>query len=109
MKINDILLIIVLLLFSFIPLAFINRSAAKIAVVSVNNEHYKTVSLDKDAVLTVKTKYGENIVKIENNTVAVESADCADKICVRSGKIENAGEVIACLPHRLLIEVKEDD
>ena len=109
MKINDIILIIVLLLISFIPFAFIDRSPAKIAVISVEGEHYKTVRLDKEAVFTVKTKYGENIVKIENNTVAVESADCADKICVRSEKIKDSGEVIACLPHRLLIEVKEDD
>lgn len=109
MKTNDILLIIFLLAISFVPLAFISKTPAKVAVISVNNERYKTVALDKDDVFAVKTKYGENIVKIKNNTIAVEDADCADKICVKSGKIENVGEVIACLPHRLLIEVKDED
>ncbi len=33
-------------------------------------------------------------------------ADCHDKICVKTGAISQKGEVIACLPHKLIIEIK---
>lgn len=109
MKIYDILLIIFLLTLSFLPLAFLVNASAKTAVISVDGEHYKTFRLDKDDVFTIKTKYGENTVKIKNNSIAIEYADCADKICVKSGEIKDAGEVIACLPHKLLIEIRNED
>ena len=33
-------------------------------------------------------------------------ADCPDLVCVKTGKAQKKGDVIACLPHKLLIEVK---
>ena len=47
-----------------------------------------------------------NTIRIEGGTVAVIDADCPDHICVRTGAASKKGDVIACLPHKLLIEVK---
>ena len=49
---------------------------------------------------------GSNTIRIAGETIAVIDADCPDLVCVRTGKAEKKGDVIACLPHRLLIEVK---
>ena len=43
---------------------------------------------------------------VEDGAVSVTEADCADKICVHEGKISRTGEVIACLPHELIITVQ---
>lgn len=49
---------------------------------------------------------GYNRIVVEDGFVSVTEADCADKICVREGKISRTGEVIACLPHELIITVE---
>ena len=54
----------------------------------------------------VETPDGSNEVTIDGHTIAVTDADCHDKICVRSGPIAKKGDVIACLPHKLLIEIR---
>ena len=49
---------------------------------------------------------GTNIIRIEDETIAVTAADCPDQICVKTSAASQKGDIIACLPHKLLIEVK---
>ena len=109
MKIADILLITLLLVLSFVPLTFSTQTTAKTAVITIGNEIYKTIDLSVDGSFQIKTPKGENTVEIKNNSIAVISADCKDNICVKSGAISKHGEIIACLPHKLLIEIKDED
>ena len=109
MKLPDILLITGLLFLSFLPLAFFPNKPAASAKITVDNELYKTVDLSKNEKFIVKNKYGENTVAVENGAVFVEDADCRDQICVKRGKIKNSGENIACVPHKLLIEIVDND
>lgn len=50
---------------------------------------------------------GSNTLHIENGFVYVTDATCPDKICEHSGKISLPGEIIACLPNLLLIQISE--
>lgn len=34
-------------------------------------------------------------------------ATCPDKLCIKQGHIEKKGATIVCLPHHLVIEIKE--
>lgn len=49
---------------------------------------------------------GRNLIRVENGTVRVAEADCPDKICVETGPIHEEGEVIACLPHGVIIYIQ---
>lgn len=51
-------------------------------------------------------KGGENVIRVEEGRIGVVSADCPDQVCVRQGYIENSVVPIACLPHKLLIEIE---
>lgn len=51
---------------------------------------------------------GENTILIKDKKVSVISADCPDKICVHHKQIDKAGESIICLPHRFIVEVKDE-
>ena len=63
--------------------------------------------LSKDTELVIgDTVQGYNRIVVKDGFVSVTEADCADKICVREGKISSTGEVIACLPHELIITVE---
>ncbi len=67
-----------------------------------------TGSLAEDATYLCDVVEGKNQVRIQDGEVFVEWADCPNQVCVETGKISAVGDVIACLPHHILIEVVAD-
>ena len=43
----------------------------------------------------------------KDGSVTVQDADCPDKICEKHRAINRTGETIICLPHKLVVEIKE--
>lgn len=105
---NDLILIGVLMIFSLIPLAMNSNSEKKFAVVKVDGVIISKLDLSANETFTVETSGGKNIVAVKNGAVSVVEADCPDKICVRRGAIKNVGETIACVPHKVFIEIAGD-
>lgn len=108
-KKNDVLLILLLLLLGALPLLTIfDRHEHLCAQITVDGTVERVIDLSdgKYEEFDISTTRGRNSIKIENGAVSVHSADCPDKICVKSSPIRNPGEIIACLPHKLLIEIK---
>ena len=50
-----------------------------------------------------------NIVRIQNHEVWMEEADCPDGYCEEQGKISGHTQTIVCLPHKLVVEVLENE
>lgn len=50
---------------------------------------------------------GCNLITVRPGSIGIESADCPDQICVRQGFISNSLLPVTCLPHRLVILVRE--
>ncbi len=50
---------------------------------------------------------GENVIRIENGTICIQSADCPDGTCVQMGILQSEAEPLVCLPHKLLIRFQE--
>ena len=46
-----------------------------------------------------------NIIVIENGSAHMKDADCPDRLCMRQGSIDQDGQTIICLPHKLVVEV----
>lgn len=112
LKRADLLLILILLCLSFVPLFFLSgRSGTVYADITVDGQLYRRVPLSGHhgrEEFTVQTPGGSNTVCVEGETIAVTEADCPDKLCVETGRASRPGGIIACLPHRLIIEVKGD-
>ena len=76
------------------------------AVVQVGGQGKQELNLSKDQEFWVgDPEIGRNLVREEDGTVMVAQADCPDKICVHTGPISQEGEVIACLPHGVIIYI----
>lgn len=77
------------------------------ALIYSDNKIVGQYILKKDYVneFTVKSDEGYNTIKIENNKVWIQDADCPDKYCIHQGKISGVGQVIVCLPNKLLIKI----
>ena len=55
---------------------------------------------------TVEWEGGYNVVEVDRGRIRVAEADCPDQTCVRQGW-RSAGTVpIACLPHKLVIQLE---
>jgi hypothetical protein len=58
---------------------------------------------------TIKTSNGYNTIKIENNKIWIEDTDCHDKYCKLQGQISGDGQIIVCLPHKLIIKIVSEE
>ncbi len=61
---------------------------------------------DTDQVLEVAGPLGNNRIVVRDGSVFVESAPCANQICVKSGRVSRPGQWIACLPNRVFVAVE---
>ncbi|HHX23082.1 MAG: NusG domain II-containing protein [Tepidanaerobacteraceae bacterium] len=59
--------------------------------------------------INVPVLYGENIVEIDRDKVKMYYADCPDLDCVRQGWISRPGQMIVCLPNRIVIKIESDE
>ncbi|MFA6851168.1 MAG: NusG domain II-containing protein [Selenomonadaceae bacterium] len=110
----DIILIALLICLSFLPELLIGSKQTEqysttYAEITLNGRLYKTVPLSSHhgiTEFTITTEQGINVVEIKDAAIAIIDADCPDHICINMGFIEKPGQIIVCLPHKLMIEVK---
>jgi hypothetical protein len=109
---NDLLLIVVLLLFVAVGVwrditSAVNSLDTVNAVIRVNGEVQEVLPLDKDSETAV-TGYngGVNVIVIRSRKIYVREADCPDLLCVKHKPISESGELIVCLPHRVSVALE---
>ena len=108
----DYIVIIILVLFTIISffstlLIFNKKYDEKYVEIQVDGKVYKKVNLDNhQEIININTKYGFNSIQISNGKVHMLDADCRDKICVKDGYKSNVGEMLVCLPHKVVIQIK---
>src|SRR5699024_11175945 len=110
---------IIIIVASIVSLIFVKNYASaydkKHVKIQVDGKDYKTIYFDPKITgkkLAIETEFGYNLVEINEEKVRVIEADCPDQLDVKQGYISKPGEVIVCLPNRLVIEIigeKEDD
>lgn len=115
-KINkyDIALILVIIAVNVLILAYGGFNAAdkgqKIAYVYSDNRLVGEYTLtdDYETEFKVEVDSGFNTIHIEDGKIWIHEATCPDKICLHQGKISNDGEIIVCLPNRLMVQIKDN-
>ena len=89
----------------------LGRTGGTMAVISVDGKEIERIDLSRveDSYdIVVETAYGRNTVHVEPGAISVTEADCPDRICVHQGKLTGGGIPIVCMPHRLVIEIEDD-
>ncbi|TDT60996.1 NusG domain II-containing protein [Fonticella tunisiensis] len=72
------------------------------------NRLYRKIPFDKTTTerVVVKSNLGFNIIDISNAKVRIIDADCPDKICIKDGAISKPGDMLVCLPNKVVVEIK---
>ncbi len=114
MKRLDIIIIVLVVATSIATLGILRMTPngkyeEKYAEISVDGEVIKTIVFDDTTIadpFTIKTELGANIIEIVNGRLTIIEADCPDKLCVKDGPISEPGEILVCLPHKIVVEIK---
>lgn len=108
-KTNDIIVVVLFLAVGICLLAMMSvfSKDGRSVKVYIDNRLCHTFDINEDRELVISTEKGENTLVIKDGYAFVSHADCPDKTCVNTGKINMTTQVIACMPHGLVITVEE--
>ena len=105
---RDLILIGILLLTALILFLLFKDKQLKepdaVAVVTVDGTEIARYPLSQDGTFVLNE--GSNTLVIENGEAWVSEANCPDKLCMGFGKISKNGEIIVCLPNRLIVMIE---
>jgi len=107
----DIVLAAVLLALGFGGMLLLHKSADEnsCVLVSVDGKEIASYALGTDRSEIIETQFGYNRLVIKDNRASISDADCGNKDCMSFGWISKEGEIIVCLPHRLMVKIVSSD
>lgn len=85
-----------------------NKGAEIVASIEVNGKVYGEYDLEtvENNVFELELPDGQHsVVEFSEGKVRIKEANCPDKVCVRTGWASKPGEIIVCLPYRVIIKV----
>ena len=82
-------------------------SEATSAAIYVGDQLLEEVDLKGNRLIMLPV--GEMQVEVKDGQIRVASSDCPKKICVNTGWIRTPGQVIVCVPYKVLIEISAKD
>ena len=107
---SEICLIALVILFSIAAILWNwsgdSKSSKHAGMVAVHQggKLLEKVGLEKDKIIVLPN--GEMKIEVKESRVRVAWSDCPRHLCVHTGWIKTAGEVIVCVPNKVLIEIE---
>jgi len=110
---RDILLVAAVLILAagfFLAGRLAGRKPAVIVEIAVDGQVVKELDLSQNIEFVIEGyQGGTNTLIIQDGAAYVTDASCPDKICIHQGKISHSGEMIVCLPNRMIAKIVGDD
>ncbi len=104
LKFGDIIIVICIIAVA-VSIYFFDSNAADTVIVEADGKVVKTLDIEQDCEYIYKDKY-TNIITVKDGQAYVSHSDCPDLTCVYSGKINDGGKIICCLPNSLIIRIE---
>ena len=81
---------------------------ASTVLVEIDGKEYGRYNLQEknSQTLAIESKFGYNKIVIANGSVYVCESDCPDALEITSGAIQKAGQMLVCLPNRLVVRIE---
>ena len=70
------------------------------------NTLFKKHSLSEADTIHVPGELGDSVIQVAEGRVRFQASPCQSKFCIHAGWLQQAGEVIACLPNGIHIQVE---
>lgn len=82
----------------YISVQFNGSEFKRLTFTSKNDSYVYKLDIDE----------GLNIIEVEGDRVHMIESDCPDKLCIKQGYISKVGEVLVCVPNKVVVEIKSD-
>lgn len=109
MKLNDLILIAIILLIVGIILIFNKKEIPNQAKVYYENDLILTIDLSQNKEYDVQGYNGNVHIVVLDNKIKVEEENSPKHLCSKQGFISSSNETIVCLPNKILIKIESDD
>lgn len=77
-------------------------------VITADGEIFGIYSLSENREIDVNRQGHSNHITIKAGKVSMTSSSCENQICVHSGAISQTKDSIACLPNKVIIQIRSD-
>jgi hypothetical protein len=84
----------------------LQQAAGSRLVVSSGDNILFVAPLNQDQQFELSGPLGSTKLQISNGAVRVLSSPCPQKICIGMGQVSRSGELLACVPNRLVIRIE---
>ena len=107
-KKGDLFLCIGLMLSSLLFMWMIKHGQTRgdTAEIYLDNQLLYTVSLNETRHIILDGSVGQVEVNIDKGDIWIHEVTCPDQICKKMGRINRSGQVIVCVPNKIVILVK---
>lgn len=88
------------------------KNTGKIAYIYQDDKLLYTIDLnavEDPYTIEISCESGTNTVEVHSGKIGVTSADCPDKTCVKTGFIGDGMMPVICVPHGLMIVVRDEN
>jgi len=82
------------------------RAKGETAVISIGHDLYAEVSLAENRTMAVHGHLGDSNIEVKEGRIRFLDSPCPGRYCVHMGWIQRTGEVAACLPNGVVIEIQ---
>ena len=81
------------------------RELGHTAVITVNHEIVEELPLGTDTDLTIRGAIGDSRLAVADGRIRFMDAPCPGRYCIHAGWLSRTGQVAACLPNGVVIEI----
>lgn len=108
---NDLILVGILAVLALAAFLFfrLQQTGGSCLEIRVDDQVYGRYSLTEDQEIDLAGEGYANLASIKDGKATMVKADCPDQICVHHKAIDKDGETIICLPHKIVLEVIDED
>lgn len=78
---------------------------AEYAEVTAAGGQAQRLPLDRDTTVAVRGRLGESHIELRDGEVRFTDSPCVGRLCVHAGWLSRSGQVAACLPNGVVLEV----
>jgi len=84
---------------------FWESGPAQHAVVRDHQQHAHYIDLQQDGIHTVNGMLGTSTLEVQDRQLRFTDSPCSNKLCIQSGWHRQSGDIAACLPNRISVQL----
>jgi len=83
----------------------LRQGAGARVLVEADGKTVFVAALQQEQLVELTGPLGTTLLQISDGSAQIISSPCPQKICIGLGKAQNSGDLLACVPNRLVIRI----